>query len=148
VAEHDGYTRLLVPVTHRRTATFNKLQRWWLLADECFGEGEHDFAVRFHFDTGLEVDSSVEGLVRGYDKISGAKLIICPLDLRQKAEFDSAFTSRNYGLKEASSIATWSFKARAPCKFRWAILPVSPHEREADRLKIVIEFHSQNLDHL
>src|ERR1041385_1623154 len=50
VAEHYGY-----PVIHRRTVTFDKRGRFWLIDDEFFGEGEHVYEARFHFAPGLEV---------------------------------------------------------------------------------------------
>ena len=53
VAEHYGYS-----VTHRRTVTFDKRERLWLIDDEFFGEGEHLYEARFHFApdaAGLEI---------------------------------------------------------------------------------------------
>lgn len=53
VAEHYGYA-----VTHRRTVTFDKRERLWLIDDEFFGEGEHLYEARFHFApdaAGLEI---------------------------------------------------------------------------------------------
>jgi len=47
VAEHYGY-----PVIHRRTVTFDKRARLWLIDDEFFGEGEHVYEARFHFAPG------------------------------------------------------------------------------------------------
>ena len=55
VAEHYGYRRLPVPVTHRRTVTFNKPESSWLIEDEFFGAGEHEFEVWFHFAPELEL---------------------------------------------------------------------------------------------
>ena len=49
VAEHNGY-----PVTHRRTVTFDKRERLWLIDDEFFGDGEHAYEARFHFAPGAE----------------------------------------------------------------------------------------------
>ena len=55
IAEHNGYRRLPNPVTHRRTVTFNKNERWWLIDDELIGNGENNLSIRFHFDAGLDV---------------------------------------------------------------------------------------------
>ena len=57
VAEHYGYA----PVTHRRSVTFNKRERSWLIDDEFFGDGEHVYEVRFHFDSGLDVQRARNG---------------------------------------------------------------------------------------
>ena len=43
VAEHYGYRRLKNPVIHRRTVTFNKPERSWLMEDELLGDAvDHD----------------------------------------------------------------------------------------------------------
>ena len=49
VAEHSGYERLAEPVRHRRTITFYKPERWWLIEDELLGTGEHKVVARFSF---------------------------------------------------------------------------------------------------
>ena len=46
-AEHYGYS-----VTHRRTVTFDKRERLWLIDDEFFGEGDHLYEARFHLAPG------------------------------------------------------------------------------------------------
>lgn len=64
VAEHYGYRRLAQPVTHRRSVTFNKRERSWLIEDEFIGDGDHAYEVRFHFAPGVAVEvqgKSVEG---------------------------------------------------------------------------------------
>ena len=48
VSEHYGYS----PLTHRRTVTFNKRERLWLIDDEFFGDGEHVYEARFHLAPG------------------------------------------------------------------------------------------------
>src|ERR1051325_11160815 len=50
VGEHYGY-----PVVHRRTVVFNKRERTWVIDDECFGDGEQLYEVRFHVAPGLEI---------------------------------------------------------------------------------------------
>ena len=122
-AEHFGYRRLSQPVTHRRTVTFNKLQRWWLVEDEFQGSGEHNFAVRFHMNSGIDVSLASETSVWACDRLTDARLFIGPLDLEQKPEFEPQFTSTNYHEKTASVSACWQFRAKAPCRFRWILIP-------------------------
>src|SRR5258705_11685241 len=55
VAEHSGYARLASPVTHRRSVTFNKTERWWVIEDQFFGDGDHEFEARVHLSPDLEV---------------------------------------------------------------------------------------------
>ncbi len=122
-AEHFGYRRLPQPVTHRRTVTFNKLQRWWLIEDELLGSGNHDLAVRFHINSGIDVSLASETSVWACDRLTDARLFIGALDLEQKPEFENQFTSTNYHEKTASVSACWQFRAQAPCTFRWILIP-------------------------
>jgi uncharacterized heparinase superfamily protein len=135
-AEHDGYRRLPQPVTHRRSVTFHKPERWWLVEDELIGEGDHKFAIRFHFDAGLEVNYA-EGMVVAVDTTSGTKLLVCPLGLSQEPELESQFTSTDYGQKKPSVSACWSVSGRVPRSFRWAIIPVCEGDSKEDRVNSI-----------
>jgi hypothetical protein len=137
VAEHSGYERLADPAKHRRAITFNKYDRWWLIEDEIIGAGQHELAVRFHFDAGLEVSLFNENSVMACDKQSGARLLVCSLDLDQPAELEAQFTSRHYGSKTESLSACWATTVSAPAKLRWAIVPVRAGENRNERLRLV-----------
>ncbi|HEY0431724.1 MAG TPA: alginate lyase family protein, partial [Pyrinomonadaceae bacterium] len=125
VAEHSGYARFAEPVRHQRTVTFHKSDRWWLVEDEILGNGDHEVTARFHFDSGLEVKSLENGSVIASDRISGARLLVRPLDLDQPAELEAQFTSRHYGSRFESLSARWTTRGRLPRILRWAIIPVS-----------------------
>ena len=135
-AEHDGYARGAQPVKHRRTVTFHKSERWWLVEDELSGAGDHDFTTRFHFDEGLEITVFDDFKVRAYDKMTGAKLFIVSLDLKSGLELEDQFTSRDYGSKSPSKTACWKTHASVPLKLRWAIVPVCSEEDEHERLAL------------
>ncbi len=137
VAEHSGYERLAQPATHRRTIVLNKADRWWLIEDEIAGGGEHKIAARFHFDAGLEVKPFDGNAVIAGDPNSGARLLVCPLDLDRRAELEAQFTSRQYGSRLASLSACWITKASLPCKLRWAIIPVGAGQDAHERLGVV-----------
>jgi hypothetical protein len=128
VAEHSGYERLAEPVRHRRAVIFHKRDRWWLIEDEINGTGEHKFAARFHFDAGLEMSPFESNGVMACDEMSGARLLVCSLDLDQPAELEAQFTSRHYGSRHESFSACWTTKLSAPFKLRWAIVPVCAGE--------------------
>ncbi len=138
-AEHYGY-RPLLTITHRRTVTFYKPDRWWLVEDEISGAGQHRVTTRFHFDSGLEVSAHGETNVVARGGDSGARLFVCPIELIQAPVFESLFTSRDYGARAPSVSICWSKETAVPCKFRWAIVPVGPSEEEADRLSLVRRF--------
>ncbi|HZE64419.1 MAG TPA: alginate lyase family protein [Pyrinomonadaceae bacterium] len=137
VAEHSGYERLSAPVKHRRTITFYKPERWWLIEDEILGRGEHSIAARFHFAAGLDVGLFDNNSVIARDGLSGAGLIVRSLDFDQAAELESQFTSRHYGSKLESFSACWTIRSSVPCKLRWAIVPVCAGEDPQERLSLV-----------
>lgn len=113
VAEHYGYTRLPAPVTHRRSVTFNKRERAWLIEDEFLGDGEHVYEVRFHFAPGLELKvcgSSVE--TRGF-AITALNTEIAPV-------LESQPVSRDYGEMRDATSACWRISGR-PGKLSWSL---------------------------
>ncbi len=146
-AEHSGYRRLAQPVTHRRTITFNKQQRWWLIEDEFEGSGQHDFAVRFHLNAGLEVSLAEDTKVWAHHQPGGQKLLISSLDVGQKPELESQFTSTNYHEKRDSITACWQIQAEVPCRFRWILVPAADAQGNsdvADRLAQAESFIARN----
>ena len=137
VAEHSGYERLPAPAKHRRSITFHKQERWWLIEDEILGSGEHTIAERFHFDAGLDVELFDNNSVIARDTLSGACLIVRSLGLDQAATLEAQFTSRHYGSKLESLSACWTARTSTPCKLRWAIVPVCGGADPEERLKLV-----------
>ena len=131
-AEHFGYRRLPQPVTHLRTVTFNKQQRWWLVEDQFLGSGEHNFAVRFHLNAGLDVSLGSDNSVLACDKPSDARLFISSLHREQKPEFEPQFTSTNYLEKKPSITVCWQIRAQVPCRFRWILIPAGGSDGDAD----------------
>jgi hypothetical protein len=132
------------PVTHRRTVTLHKEDRYWLLQDEFAGMGEHQFATRFHFDSGLVVEVYDGVSVRGFDRQSGHQLLICPVDLEQPPELVSQFTSSDYGQKFESLSVCWSLQATAPAACRWVIIPVRSDEDEGPRLQLAASLRNRS----
>jgi Heparinase II/III N-terminus/Heparinase II/III-like protein len=85
VAEHYGY-----PVTHRRTVTFDKRGRLWVIDDEFFGDGEHVYETRFHFAAGLDV--SVNGA-----SVEAEGLVVALLGSNVEPVLENRPVSRDYG---------------------------------------------------
>lgn len=139
VAEHDGYARLLEPITHRRSVSFDKRERYWMICDELTGEGEHVFRVRCHFEENLEVSIGADGIVRACDKITNASLLLAPVEAFDSVELEECFASRDYGEKHETVAVCWTLRARAPLTFRWLIVPVCNGEDERARLEIARE---------
>ena len=146
VAEHTGYERLVNAVTHRRTVTLYKHDRWWLIEDEIAGKGEHEVVGRFHFDTGLATDVLEDRGVVVRDAVSDSQICIWPLGDLPGPEFESQFVSRHYGSKSPSITAKWSTKITAPWKVRWAIVPVAAGEDVEERINNVRSFIQSRLE--
>jgi heparinase II/III-like protein len=53
--EHDGYTALPQPVTHRRRLIYIRPD-YWIVLDELTGRGQHDFEFLYHFASGVELN--------------------------------------------------------------------------------------------
>jgi uncharacterized heparinase superfamily protein len=64
--EHDGYRRLPLPVTHRRTVAWRR-DRFWLFVEELLGEAETaaDSYVHLHPDLSLEQLDDSSWRIRG-----------------------------------------------------------------------------------
>lgn len=113
VAEHYGYT----PLTHRRTVTFNKRERHWLIDDEFLGDGEHVFEARFHFAPGLDV-SVQNAAVTARDGDIG--LVVSSLNLNVEPSLENRAVSRDYGECREAVSACWRISGR-PGKLSWQI---------------------------
>jgi hypothetical protein len=140
-AEHYGYRHLALPVTHRRTVQFYKAERFWLLEDQIAGAGMHELAFRFHCAPGLEVTAA--DILRLYDKISGARLFIAPLNEFPGPELQSGFVSTDYGAKQASVIACWMERAGVPQLKRWAIIPLRATEDDAAAVRLIAKLRAE-----
>jgi hypothetical protein len=51
-ADHDGFSRLPSPITHRRFV-FHRKQAFWLVRDVAEGSGRHQFELVWHIGAGL-----------------------------------------------------------------------------------------------
>ncbi len=139
-AEHYGYGRLAEPISHRRSVKFDKHGRRWLIRDELIGAGTHQFAVRFHFASGLNVRVVNERMIKAEDPASGASLIVIALEIDTPPQLERQFMSCDYWAKTERTVACWSIKAPAPCLFRWAIVPVCAGEEIQRRLRAAEDF--------
>ncbi len=115
VGEHYGYA----PITHRRTVTFDKRERSWLVEDEFFGDGEHVYEVRFHFDSGLDV-RVLETSVEARDGAVGLRIDSLKSEVQPRLE--SQPVSRDYGEMRDAVSPCWRISGR-PGKLSWKIKP-------------------------
>lgn len=120
VAEHSGYQRLPTPVIHRRTIIFYKTERYWLMEDEFYGDGEHQCEVRFHLAPNLEVQLQGPS-VRASDQESNARLTITALSLESEPVLETQASSRDYGQKQDSITVCWRVSGRLST-LRWKLV--------------------------
>jgi len=120
VAEHYGYRRLTNPVIHRRTVSFNRPERSWLIEDEFDGDAvDHDFEVRFHFAPGLKVNTDGTNVVIR-DPDTDLTLTVRSLSLSGSPVLEQQFTSRDYGEMRESLTACWRYSG-PPQKLSWKL---------------------------
>jgi hypothetical protein len=137
-AVHEGYRRLASgAVTHRRAVTFEKHGRVWLVEDVLTGAGEHTFRFFFHFAPGTSARVRADGIVEVCDKMTGACLLVVPLDVRERPTLEARWSSRDYGERAETRAACWAVRALAPLRARWALVPVRAGEDEQARLSEV-----------
>src|ERR1700752_1380897 len=108
VAEHYGYS-----VIHRRSVTFDKCERFWLIDDEFFGDGEHVYEARFHFAPGLQV--KVEGTAV---ETTGLEVSLLKHEIEPVLEIQPV--SRDYGEMSNAVSACWRTSGR-PGKLSWKL---------------------------
>jgi hypothetical protein len=132
IAEHGGYERLPQPVTHRRTVTFNKSDRWWLVADDISGEGEHELAFRFHLAPELGVKVRPDGIIEVCDKMNGARMLIVASGITVQAGLEERFSSRDYGAKQPSVSVYWRLRRALPVTAYFGIVPIASGENVGD----------------
>lgn len=97
-AEHDGYSRVIPGLLHRRSVVFR--QGWgWLVLDRLVGEGSAA-TVRFQLDAGLL--PSMAGHAVSVTDASGTPLIRISGDGAGRMTTEAGLVSRCYGVAEAA----------------------------------------------
>jgi hypothetical protein len=140
IAEHDGYRRLAQPVRHRRAVHFDKRNRFWVIEDSFNGEGEHDFAFRFHFAPELESRLRDDGSVEVLDQVNSARLLIFSEGISATPEFETRFSSRDYGNKQLSTSVCWNVRAGVSLTAKFVLLPVCATDNQAEREASIAKF--------
>jgi heparinase II/III-like protein len=140
IAEHDGYRRLAQSVRHRRAINFDKRNRLWVVEDSFSGEGEHDFAFRFHFAPELESRLRDDGGVEVLDQVNSVRLLIFADGLSATPEFETRFSSRDYGNKQPSTSVCWNVRSGASLTAKFALVPVCVTDNQTEREASIAKF--------
>ncbi|MBA3716253.1 MAG: alginate lyase family protein [Pyrinomonadaceae bacterium] len=138
IAEHRGYQNLAAgEVTHRRACLFDKRERYWIIDDALLGAGTHDFRFRFHGAPGLEINVWPDATTELCDMMTGARLLVAPVDFDEPPTLEPRATSRDYGAKHQSQTVCWTMRAHAPLVAAWILLPICANDDEGKRLHLL-----------
>jgi len=130
-AEHVGYVRLPLPVTHRRSFTFEKRVVRWVIEDELLGGGEHSWAVRFHFAR-VPLDVRQDGAMRVIAKVPadcgwGVELQVergKPCDGEFLCSVEQGWIAPSYGVCEPAPVLVVSGRGCLPVRLRTLLVPL------------------------
>lgn len=127
-ADHDAYSYLSDPVTHRRRVVFVK-PRYWVLVDDLEGAAEHQVALRFQFaPMEVTVDRSLWARAK---TPGGCGLLIRPfatVPLRAdvfKGETDpiQGWVAPDYGQRRPAPVLVYATEARLPLRLVTLLMP-------------------------
>jgi uncharacterized heparinase superfamily protein len=143
-AEHDGYSRLSLPVRHRRRVLFVK-PRYWIVFDEVSGQGTHHIDLRFHVnaapirhESSIWLDAPDEGRRTENDKRSSlddteesagmwiVPVTTIPIDCSviEGAEMPiDGWRSDAYGRRNPAPVISYSASVMLPWRVATVLLP-------------------------
>jgi hypothetical protein len=128
-SSHDGYSRLIRPVVHRRAVVFLKPD-YWLIRDELWGEGEHRIDRYFHFaDVEIFCDEHRKLVHTRFPQ--GNNLAVLSIEkgnteieiIRGGNEPKSGWIAPGYGKKLRAPVARYSTVAHLPIALSTLIVP-------------------------
>ena len=129
--QHDGYRHCTPPVLHRRAVLFCK-PHYWLIRDECIGEGEHQLERYFHFAPGtvLVQEDSATVLMR---HAAGKDVAVIAVERENVAVEllphddapESGWLAPQYGVKVRAPIVRFRQQACLPMTCHTLLLPLT-----------------------
>jgi len=131
--EHDGYTALKNPITHRRRLVYVR-PHYWIVLDELRGVGTHDFEFLYHFAADTElmiVGDEPKGDVDCRARVgeAGLQLFMYGSDAIQAEAICGqtrpiqGWASGRYGERHPSPVLRNSMRAVAPASMMTFLLP-------------------------
>ena len=147
-AEHYGYRRLALPVTHRRVVTLHKREGYWTIRDIFTGEGVHRFEFFFNFDAGLEVRIKSDSSVVTRDHESVFEIVaISPHSL--ETELTERWVSPSYGTRKSSSGIIFRLNAEVPFENVTLLIPYRlADEVKREKVRAISDHYVRNLRNL
>ena len=140
-AEHDGYSRLKHPVTHRRQIWFDKVNGFWIIKDILNCQGIHQFVLYLHFaPMELEIDQNYSLAVK--TKAKGSNITIIPLEKEGvSVDIIDGWVSCSYGIKQKAAVVCYSMISGSAsfCNI------IYPYEGEVSIDKIMEKLQKSNV---
>ncbi|MGQ0603339.1 MAG: alginate lyase family protein [Anaerolineales bacterium] len=135
--EHDGYTRLLDPVVHRRQIFFLKPD-YFIVLDQLTGRGNHRFDLHFHLAADLQAEA--EGALVRAIGAEGRGVVLCsaqriPAEILFGNEAPiQGWVSRHSSEKQPAPVVRYTQTAQAPVEFGTVLYPCAAPQIE--RLRV------------
>ena len=126
---HDGYLRLLSPVTHRRDILFLKGD-YWILVDRIKSDGTHEYALPFHFvDSAhpqLTVEDTCSVIRERPQNDAGVEIFINSAN--GELHDETSWVSRAYRQRAAAKVPTLRLRASGAAQIVSFIIPRRVHD--------------------
>jgi hypothetical protein len=119
---HDGYARLPEPVHHRRQVYFDKGRHYWIVRDQLSGRGVHTLEWFFHFNAGIPIQVSHDGIVTQCQE--GANLFLhVSGDTKLHMRREEGWVSPSYGVKHEAHVVQYSYTGELPVSVLFLLYP-------------------------
>jgi hypothetical protein len=120
---HTGYSRLPMPVVHRRWV-FNLKSRFWMVRDRVEGEGQHNLDIRWHVAPALGVQH-MDAKVTVFAGHDNAGLAFVSADGHGwSKELSRGSVSPVYGREESDLVLSFSRRSPLPAEMAILLLPL------------------------
>ena len=126
-AEHAGYDRFPLPVTHRRQIMFDKQRRLWIARDIISGRGLHRLDWYFHFSAPpTAVRTAPKATILASSNVSGG-LVLAPIEgPMPRLTLDEGWVSSRYGSRDRAAVAHFSLnEVTLPITLTYALVPAA-----------------------
>lgn len=124
---HDGYERLESPATHQRSILFLK-NDYWIMRDFVATQGEHDYALNFHFNKNLRpaIEESESGaMCIGETPTKGDGWRMFTFGDHGAWQHKESWISDNYGKKINAPFMRYVSKGVGPQEFFTFCIPAA-----------------------
>jgi uncharacterized heparinase superfamily protein len=132
-AAHTGYVRNSSPVRHRRRIAFVD-ERFWLIVDDLFGEGEHQWEGYVHLHPGTVTSFSQPSTLRAARASVHLAVVWCgpvTADLVCGAMDPlQGWYAQEFGRREEAPTLVLRGSGQLPVQFGCVLLPVDPGDLE------------------